>query len=94
MSQFVSNLMSQTRKRAIGTLMTFIERDIYPSLNERQQKALRERVLSSITQYHDVCLDILRSSVSDGSVVNEDALAILARMDANLRTLARETSRG
>lgn len=89
-SQFVRNLMGETRKRAIGTLMTFIEKEIYPSLDTRQQRDLRQRVLASITQYHDVTLDVLRSSVSDGSAVNDEALRTLARMDANLRTLARE----
>jgi hypothetical protein len=89
-SQFIRNLMGETRKRAIGTLMTFIEKEIYPSLNARQQRDLRQRVLASITQYHDVTLDVLRSSVTDGSAVNDEALTVLARMDANLRTLARE----
>lgn len=88
MSQFIRNLMGETRKRAIGSLMSHIEREVYPHLDPAAQQALRERVLASITSYHDVCLDVLRSSVSDGQVVNEDALAMLARMDANLRTLA------
>lgn len=87
MSQFIRNLMGETRRRAIGSLMSYIEREVYPLLNEAQQKALRERVLAAITQYHDVSLDVLRSSVNDGAVVNEDALAMLTRMDANLRDL-------
>lgn len=90
MSQFVRNLMGETRKRAVGSLMTYIEREVFPMLDENQRRALRQRVLASITQYHDVTLDVLRSSVSDGSAVNEEALTILARMDANLRTLSRE----
>lgn len=89
MSQFIRNLMGETRKRAVGSLMSYIERDVYPVLNEHQRRELRTRVLAAITQYHDVTLDVLRSSVNDGSAVNEEALVILARLDANVRALSR-----
>lgn len=92
-SQFVRNLMGETRKRAIGSLMTYIEREVYPSLNERQQKDLRQRVLACITQYHEVTLDVLRSSINDGAAVNEDALVILTRMEGKLTALGREDKR-
>lgn len=94
MSQFIRNLMGETRKRAVGSLMSYIERDVYPVLNEHQRRELRTRVLAAITQYHDVTLDVLRSSVNDGSAVNEEALVILARLDANVRALTRGGNHG
>lgn len=90
MSQFVNNLMAQQRKRAVGTLMSYVERDIYPHLPQIQAKELREKVLAVIGAYHEVTLDVLKSAVDDGTAVNDDALAILSRMDGNLRALAQE----
>lgn len=78
--QFVRNLLIEQRRRTVGTLMTHIEEKVYPRLPAAERQALRERVLSSVNAYHDVCLDILKSSVNDGSVVNEEALTLLAEI--------------
>lgn len=94
MSQFVNNLMAAQRKRALGTLMTYLEREVYPHLDPTAQRALRERVIGAIGAYHETTLDVLKAAVSDGSAINQDALTILSRMDANLRTLAREVRHG
>lgn len=93
-SQFINNLMAAQRKRAIGTLMGYIEREVYPGLQAAQQRELRERVLAAIGAYHETTLDILKSAVDDGSEVNDQALAALSRMDANLRTIANDVRRG
>lgn len=92
---FVRNLMGEQRKRAIGALMNHIEREVYPLLDDRQKRALRDRVIGAITQYHDTALDVLKASVDDGtSIINHDALVMLSRMDGNLRELARQVSDG
>jgi len=93
-NQFIRNLMGEQRKRALGSVMTYVEREVYPHLSESQQKALRHRIVSALTQYHDTALDVLKSAVDDGGVVNQEALAALTRMDANLSTLAKQVGRG
>lgn len=89
-NQFIRNLMGEQRRRAIGGLMTYIEREVYPALNPKQQRDLRGRVIAVVTQYHDTCLDVLKASVDDGSLVNTEALAVLTRMEGKLNAVLSE----
>jgi hypothetical protein len=50
---------------------------------------LRDKVLTSTSAYHDVCLDLLKASVNDGSVVNEEAVRLMAELNSNLRRASR-----
>lgn len=92
--QFVRNLLIEQRKRAVGSLMGHIETAVYPRLTVGEQKVLREKVLTTLSAYHDVCLDILKSSVADGTVVNEEALQMLSDIHSQVGALRRETRRG
>jgi hypothetical protein len=85
--------MNEQRKRAVGAVMTYVEREVYPHLDERQRRDLRNRILAAISQYHDTAIDVLKASIDDGSLVNKDALDALARMDANLALLRRDLQR-
>lgn len=92
MSDFVRNLLGEQRKRMVGTLMGYLEREVYPQLNARQQRALRDKVLAATAPYHDACLDMLKASVNDGTVVNEEALRLISELNTRLaqeRTSAR-----
>lgn len=85
MSQdFVRNLAVEQRKRLVGSLMEHLERHVYPSITPAQQQAVRQKVLSSVGAYHDFILDVLKASVSDGSVTNERALEMLAEINGKL----------
>lgn len=82
--EFVRNLAVEQRRRLVGSLMEHLERHVYPSLAREQQQALRSKVMSSVGVYHDFILDVLKASISDGSVVNESALELLAEINRKL----------
>lgn len=84
MSEFARNLLTEQRKRMVGSLMGYLEREVYPCLSAPQQRALRDKVLAATAPYHDICLDMLKASVNDGSVVNEEALRLLHQLNDRL----------
>ena len=86
-SEFVRNLLIEQRKRVVSSIMTHSEKSIFPSLSATQQKIFRDKVLSSIGAYHDTCLDILKASVNDGSVVNAEALDLLQDIHNTLKKM-------
>lgn len=76
----VRQLLVERRKRAVGTIMAFAERELYPGMSPRQQAEFRGKVLEAIGSYHDLMIDLSRSLTGDG-VVNTEALDILRRLD-------------
>jgi hypothetical protein len=90
--QFVRNMLNEQRRRAVGTLMQYLEINIFPRLTEAEQRELRGKVIGAVGQYHDVCLDMLKASVNDGTVVNVEALRLISELNTRLsqeRTSAR-----
>lgn len=83
--QFLKNLLAEQRSRLVGSLMNYLEKEVYPELDEMSQRALRAKVLGAVAQYHDVCLDLLKASVNDGSVLNEAALEAISALHADVR---------
>lgn len=89
---FVRGLLNEQRKRLVGTLMQYLEENVYPIVDvgyEPSQAAamkreIRSKVLSSVGQYHDSSLDMLKVTVSDGMEGNEEVLRILHLIHANL----------
>lgn len=82
-NDFVRGLLVEQRRRCVGSLMDYLERNVYQHLPAEERRALREKVLSSVGTYHDTCLDVLKASVNDGSeLVNE--LAVQALNDLNM----------
>lgn len=96
-SDFVRSLALEQRRRAVAGLMEHFEKKVAPLLdaNVRSQavKDYRAKVMSSVGQYHDFVLDCLKASINDGSVVNDEALRILARIEDHQRRLAMAQSR-
>jgi hypothetical protein len=84
-SEFVRNLLIEQRRRVVGSIMTHAEKNVFPTLSPAQQRVFRDKVLSSIGVYHDTCLDILKASVDDGSVVNADALSMITEIHQAVR---------
>lgn len=78
--EFVQNLAKEQRKRLVGSLMTFAEQEMYPYLPDDVKKRYREKVLQTTGQYHDMVLDCLKASISDSTVVNEQALEMLRQI--------------
>lgn len=79
-SDFVRNLLIEQRKRLAGSVMGYAEKNLFERMTPVEQRAFRDKVLSSVGAYHDTCLDILKASVNDGSIVNEEALTLLAEI--------------
>ena len=89
---FVRNMLIEQRKRLVGTLMRYIEHEVYPKLNETERRELRKRVLTAVDSYHDVCLDMLKASVDDGSsVLNDEAARLLARLNTEVSSLRNQS---
>lgn len=85
--QFVRRMLTERRQRLIGTVMTYIEREVYPKLTDAERRELRKRILAAVDSYHDVCLDMLKASVEDGSVLNDEAARLLARVNSQVDRL-------
>ena len=85
--QFIRNLLNEQRRRAIGTLMQYMEQNIYEHLTVAEQRELRARVLGAVGQYHDTCLDMLKASVNDGTLMNEDTAQLLTGIRGDIANL-------
>lgn len=85
--QFVRNMLIERRQRLVGTLMRYMEIEIYPKLTEIERRELRKRILTAVDSYHEVCLDMLKASVEDGSILNDEATRLLARLNSSIDTL-------
>lgn len=92
--QFVRNVLNEQRRRMTGSLMAYLEANVYQHLSEAERKELRTKVLAAVGQYHEVCLDMLKASVDDGSVINEEALHLMAGLHSDVNALRRELTRG
>ena len=92
--QFARNVLNEQRRRLVGNLMQYLERNVYEHLSPDQQRDLRNRVLVAVGAYHDVCLDMLKASIDDGSIVNEEALKLMSRLSQQMETLRQEVVDG
>lgn len=87
MSQpFVRNMLGRQRKRALAIIMGHAERTFYDRLSADEKAAFRSVVLSAVSTYHDACLDMLESTVSDGMMVNDEAIRVIAEFNERVQT--------
>lgn len=88
---FARNMAIEQRRRLVGAVMEHFEKKVAPAIpmGVRNQVAqqFRDKVMSAVGQYHDVVLDMLKSTINDGSIVNDEALAILRDMTTQLAVL-------
>lgn len=91
MSEFVRNVLIEQRKRMVAGLMKYVEENVYPKLTPQERKALRDKVLATVNPYHDACLDMVKAStaVDDGTLINEEALRLMAELNRNLQRSTR-----
>ena len=87
-NEFVRNLLMEQRRRAVGSIMSHAERELFPSLTPKQRQEFRDKVLASVGVYHDTCLDILKASVDDGIVPNGVLLEKLAELHQAVEAIA------
>lgn len=73
-------LLDRQRKRLLATVLGHCEQSTWwTKLTPLQQRQLREKVLTAVGAYHDLMLDLMRSS-DDGTVQNEIALELLDKI--------------
>lgn len=92
--RFVRNLLNERRKRLISSILSHCESEVYSHLPPDKQANLRRKVIGSIGEYHDSVVDIVKASVDDGTVMNEEAMRLLQRVDSHMsaqRAAARPT---
>lgn len=76
-------LLVERRKRLVGSIMQFAERELYPGMSLKQQQQFRDKVMEAVGGYHDLMIDLVRSLAGDG-IVNEDALRLIQEIHDRL----------
>lgn len=94
MDVFARNLACEQRNRLVGSLLGYLEKEVYPSLPSVKRKEVRSKVLASVGVYHDFVLDCLGAVVESGSVNNEEVLRLLRALHAGQANLARVLNDG
>ena len=80
MSVPVREFLKNRRDRALGSVMGYLEREIYTGLDDAQRTLLRRAVIDAINSYHDSVLDLLKAE-DNSTVRNDEVLAMLVRID-------------
>lgn len=84
------NLLGERRKRAIATILGHCESKVYPHLSAHTQAELRAKVIAAISDYHDTVVDILKAAtVEEQTVLNDEALRLIDRLNTGLAKLDR-----
>lgn len=87
MSVPVKNFLKARRDRALGSILGYAEREIFPKLTPQERTAFRSIILDSLNSYHDSALDLFKSEV--GTVHNEELISLLERVDAAVTHISR-----
>lgn len=82
MSVPVRNFLKARRDRALGAVMGYAEREIFPKLTPAEQQGFRKVVLESLNSYHDSALDLFKAD--DGTVRNDALFDLLTRLEEKL----------
>lgn len=81
----IRRLAGEQRRRFIAGMLGAAEStQWWPKLSAPEQRAYRDRVMSSVGTYHDFMLDVIKVGTEDG-VVNEKALELLESVRASQR---------
>jgi hypothetical protein len=83
---FVRRMLNRQRKRALAIILNHVERTFLDRLSPDEWTDFRKAVLGAISTYHDACIDMVESSVSDGMMLNEEAVRIVAVFNENVQT--------
>jgi hypothetical protein len=53
------DFLAARRRRLVGTLLGYMEENVYDKLSAEEQTALRTQVLAAVNSYYDACLDVV-----------------------------------
>ena len=80
MSVPIRDFLKARRDRALGSILGFAERELWPSLTPQQRQAFRATTIDALNGYHDSVLDLVKAE--NGQVVrNDEVLAVLQRLE-------------
>lgn len=79
----VRDFLKARRDRALGTILGYAEREIWPQLPVDEQRAFRALIIEALNGYHDSVLDLVKSDSGDAR--NEEVIELLEEI--NRRTL-------
>jgi hypothetical protein len=89
MSVPVRDFLKHRRDRALGTILGYLEREVFARLQPAERESVRRVVLDAINGYHDSVLDLVKAEDAS-SVRNEEVLRVLSslerKFDARSRT--------
>lgn len=71
MQQLLSDILAKRRDRAIAIVLGVKERECDPYLSAEASHKLRKVVLDQLNDFHDLCLDVMRSLDTGDIHLNE-----------------------
>jgi hypothetical protein len=78
------NLIANRGNRCTATLLTWIEREVYPHLSHEMQRELRSLVLDQVNGFKDLAMDVVKS---DTAYLNELWVQKLDEIHRDVRRL-------
>lgn len=90
----VARLLIEQRKRMIAGILGAAEQaQWWGKLNAAEQRAHREKVLSSVGVFYDFCRDVIKIS-NDDTVRNDYAIDLIRQVHAGQQKLQRQLTHG
>ncbi len=76
-SDDIRRLLVSQRRRLVGTILGFAERELYGDLTDEQKLGFRTKVLNAVDAYHELTLDIIGATNDPNEIINTEALELL-----------------
>lgn len=80
MNPAVATILERRKNKAIAIVLGVKEREVDASLPKDLQDKLRKVVLDQFNEYHELCLDVMRSLDTGDVALNEHYLDILEQI--------------
>lgn len=75
----VRDFLKARRDRALGTILGYAEREVWPQLPVEEQRAFRALIIEALNGYHDSVLDLVKSDSGDAR--NEEVIELLEEIN-------------
>ena len=82
MNQAVGTILERRKNKAIAIVLGVKEREIDSSLSRPLQDKLRKVVLDQFNEYHELCMDVIKSLDTGEVTLNEHYLELLSELHA------------
>lgn len=83
-NSFAKNLLATRGRRAVATLLTWLEDNVYEKIPPELQSEVRGKVLSVIGEFQDLAMDMV---ASDTGVINDYWVEGLEQIMKELRRI-------